>query len=103
MRVPRQYLFLVILALVVGAGLVLQRQSNAALRDVIVLFRGRNQELIQLEAQHGRLVRAQASAAELESLRADHAAIERLRGEVETAKKRLGELERADSAPASQK
>lgn len=75
-------LALLMLALVAGGALLLQRQEAAQLRDELTLLREGRRELAQLKAEQARLQAAQPTAAEWEQLRGDRAAVERMRTEL---------------------
>lgn len=77
---------LLVLALVAGGALLLQRQAAAQLQGEIALLRGEHRDLARLRAENQRLTAAQLPAAELARLRDDHAAVMRLRGEIEKLK-----------------
>jgi len=83
------------LAVLVGAGLVLQRGFNQELREEVALLREQNRVIPQLRLDQQRLRAAQIPPERLEGLRADHAAVERLRGEVDNLRSRVREMEQA--------
>lgn len=87
--------FLLALAVVAGAALLLQRQSAAQLREEIAVLRDEHRRLEQLRAENAKLTAAQTPSAELERLRADHAAVQQLRAEIERLKGGLEARERA--------
>lgn len=91
------------LAVVAGAGWLLQRQSAAQLRDELALLRDDSHRLAHLRAENAKLLAAQPPAAELERLRSDHAAVMQLRSEIERLRRGIDERERrlAQPAPAS--
>ena len=95
MRLPWPIYAVGFLAVLVGAGLGLQRGVNQELREEVALLREQNRVVGQLRADQQRLRAAQISAEKLASLRADHAAVERLRGEVENLRTRVREMEQA--------
>ena len=86
---------LVVLALLAGAALWLQRQATEALRSELALLRDENRALTRLRAENQKLVAARMPAAEVERLRADHAAVARLQREIEALRKSVRAQERA--------
>ena len=80
------------MAIAMAAGLLLQRQSGAALRAELEMLKEESRERTRLRDENARLVSQQIPAAELERLRADHAALVRLRGEIEELKSRARQM-----------
>ena len=95
--------FLLALALVASAALLLQRQSAAQLREEVALRREENRRLEQLRMENAKLMAAQVPAAELDRLHADRAAVVQLRGEIEKMKAGVEARERALKIPAATK
>jgi hypothetical protein len=89
------------LAIVAGAGWLLQREATSALRTEMMLLREDNRKLDRLRAEHERLAAKGVSDVELERLRADHAAVMRLREEIETLRTRAEKMERDAAVPVS--
>ena len=89
----------VLLGLVVGAGLALQRHRTDELRGEIALLRDQHREVGRLQVEQARLLAAQVPAQELANLRADHAAVLRLRNEVEALRTRVREMEQTPARP----
>jgi hypothetical protein len=86
---------LLVLALVAGAWLWLQRQAAETLRAELALLREQNIELARLRADNEQLKASQLPTQELERLQADHAAVLRLRTEVQRTGESVVEKEKA--------
>lgn len=84
-------------AVVAGAGFVVQRELTGALRAERSLLRDQRAELQRLQSENRRLLAVQPAAAELERLRSDHAALARLRREIEELKARAAEMDRGQA------
>ena len=91
---------LLVLAMVAGAALWLQRQAAADLRDELALLRGDQREVARLRAENQRLAAALPPTEKMQELRADRAAVVRLRSEIEKTRDNLTTRERALAAPA---
>jgi hypothetical protein len=97
-----RWFFIVLLAVVAGAAMFLQRETTANLRSELILLREERSEIARLRAERDRLRAAQVPAAELERLRADRAALVQLRAEVEKMKEGAARAETmAANAPGS--
>lgn len=82
---PRWFTFLfLLLALLAGGALVIQREIGSALRTELALLREQRHNLGRLQEENRRLADLQPDAAELERLRTDRAALGRLRAEIES-------------------
>jgi len=93
----------VLLAVVVGAVMFLQRETGANLRSEIVLLREEHGEMARLKAERDRLKAAQMPAAELAQLRADRAALMQIRSELDAMKARADQMARVGEMPAAVK
>lgn len=91
---------LLVLAVVAGAALWLQRQAAVDLRDELALLRGDQRETARLRAENQRLAEALPPAEKMQELRADRAAVVRLRSEIEKTRGNLATRERALTAAA---
>jgi hypothetical protein len=78
-----------------GVGVLLQRQSAAALRAELMLLRDENRELAGLRSENQRLISSQVAPAEWARLQADHAAVARLRDEIKTLSLRAEQMEQS--------
>ncbi|MEO6003240.1 MAG: hypothetical protein ABIZ04_10215 [Opitutus sp.] len=85
--------------------LVLQRQTEGALRNQLVLEREQNLEVNRLRELNRRLLEAQASEEQVSALRGDRVALERLRGDIDALTNRATESARSaapkKSAPSA--
>ena len=83
-----------LLALAVGGGVgvLLQRQSAAALRAELMLLRDENRELPGLRSENQRMISSQVAPAEWARLQADNAAVARLRDEIKTLSLRAQQM-----------
>lgn len=86
-------------ALLAGAGFLLRREANAALRREIALRHDDTRELDRWREQNRRLRAEQTPAAEVERLRADHGALAGLQAEIDGMKAKLDARSAALSAP----
>lgn len=84
-----------LLAVVAGVALLLQRQAQGVLREQLALLRTDQQQLVALRAENARLKAQQPSETELASLRADDAAAMRLRNELNQLRARIAAEEAA--------
>lgn len=89
---------LLVVAVVAGAALWLQRQEAEALHGELTWLREERGELARLEAEHRRLTANAVPAEELARLRGDHAAVVGLRGEIEATRRGIEVRERAVAA-----
>src|SRR5690242_13436495 len=86
---------LLLLAVVGGFALLLQRQRASVLREQIALLRADQRELIALRAENAKLQAGLPSDSELARLRADHAAAIRLQAELNALRRQISAAEAA--------
>ena len=82
-------------AAVAGAGVLLQWQTNAVLREELGRLQEEQRRLAAVRAEHERLASGRVTEAELQRLRSDHAALARLRAEVGDLNQRVATRQRA--------
>jgi len=96
---PRGFTILfLLLALIAGGILVIQREIGSALRAELALLRNQRHNLERLREEYRRLAELQPDAAELERLRADRAALSRLRAEIESLRASVEQSARKPTA-----
>lgn len=88
-----------LLAAVVAASLIAQRQATADLRRQAAALQKRSADLAALRAKNDRLLAGRPATTELESLRADHAAVGRLQNEIAAMRRRADSLAPTEALP----